>query len=573
MPTFPQRIKQLKIALFIVFGLLLGRLFWLQIYKHSSFVIRAEAQQTSREALKAKRGEILIHEKDSVFPISTTKEEWTLAIDPRNVKDPEKTYNSIRDLFDVALSKEEFFVKATKKGDPYEIVERHLALADKKKIQDANLDGVIFTQADARFYPGGNFASHILGFVGADGIGKYGLERYYQDELVGKDGAVVGEESLGGQLLLFGNTVENPVEDGATLETTLDAGVERFLEKSILAVRAQYSAESAGGIIIDPESGKILAMASTPAFDPNTYGKEKNLAVFKNPNTEDLFEMGSVVKPLTMAAALDTGVVTPQTSYVDTGAREIDGRIISNFDGKPRGRVLMQEILSQSLNLGATFLMEQLGKDRFREYMHRYGLAKKTEIDVPNEAVGNLKNLESPRLIEYATAAFGQGISMTPVELVRALSSLANGGLLIDPYIVDSITRSNGEVISHTSAPPRRILKEESSKTVTQMLVKVVDEKLANGKGKIPGYSVAAKTGTAQIASSNTRGYSGEFLHTFFGYGPAFNPRFLIFYYLEKPKGIQYASESLTQTFRSTMKFLFSYYEVPPDRPQEVAPQ
>lgn len=573
MPNFSKRIRHLNLAFFIVFTGILARLFWVGIYEHSLFTTRAEAQQTSKQTIKAERGEILIHEKDQIFPIATTKEEWILAIDPRIIKEPESTYNDLKNLVSIQMPLEEFIAKASKKTDPYEIVEKRLSLDDKKKVQGANLEGVVFTEADARFYPGGNFASHVLGFVGADEIGKYGLERLYQDELAGKDGILMGEESLGGRLLLFGKTIENPVVNGSTLETTLDAGVERYLEKSILDVRARYSAESAGGIVINPQTGEILAMASTPSFDPNAYGREKSIEVFKNPNTENLFEMGSVIKPLTMAAAIDSGAVTPETTYVDTGTREIDGRTISNFDGKARGRVPMQEILSQSLNLGATFLMEQIGKDRFREYMHNYGLSEKTKIELPNEAVGNLKNLESTRLIEYATAAFGQGISMTPIEFVRAMSSLANGGLLINPYIIHEIRRFNGEVIAHSSREPKRVLKEETSKKVTQMLVRVVDEKLANGNGKIPGYSVAAKTGTAQIASRDRRGYSEEFLHTFFGYGPAYNPRFLVFYYLEKPQGIRYASESLTETFRSTMKFLFSYYEVPPDRMQEVVPQ
>lgn len=569
MNPIPRRIAELHIIVALIFIGIMVRLFWLQVYRHQDFEARAALQQTTKKVLPARRGDILVREKDRTFPIAMTQEGWLLAIDPRNIENPTTVYKFLKQFPQVTISEEEFLYRATKKDDPYEVVAHRLSYAEKKQIEDAHFKGIMFSLENWRSYPAGDFASHILGYIGVDAIGKYGIERQYHDDLVGEDGLMITEEAPSGRFLLFGDTVLQPQKDGSSLLLTIDAGAQNYLEKTLMDLEGMYHTRGVGGIIIDPRTGKILAMAARPSYDPNTYSKEKDIGVFRNPFIENLFEMGSVVKPLTMAAALDAGVVTTETTYEDTGSRMIDGSTIENYDGKARGVVPMQEILSQSLNLGATFLMEQLGKDRFRQYMHAYGLAEETHIDLPNESKGNLRNLESTRTIEYATAAFGQGISVTPLELVRALSSIANGGVLVRPYIVEEIRYDAHNVVLHTESEKTRVLKEDTAKTVTRMLVRVVDEKLANGKGRIPGYSIAAKTGTAQIASATARGYSGDFMHTFFGYGPAFDPKFLVLYYLDRPQGIKYASESLTEPFRNTMKFLFSYYEIPPDRPQE----
>lgn len=568
-----KKILKTNIIVVVLFCLIAGRVFWLQIIQYKQFEAQATNLHTLEKIITAQRGEILAHEKDKTFAIATTKEGWLLSIDPRLVENPEQLYEALMRSGPISISKTDFIAKASKNNDPHEVIEHRLEYSVKKRIEEARLKGVQFEQEDARFYPAGNFASHILGFVGYEGTGQYGIERFYNKDLLGRDGVFIGEKSPGGRLLLLGKQIIYPEQNGTNILLTIDSGVESYLERTISNAAQKYNAQSAGGIIINPKTGSIIAMAAYPSYDPNGYSKVKNNSVFQNSLVEDLFEMGSVVKPLTMAAALDTGAIDQQTTYVDEGKRTIDGFTIKNYDGKARGRVPIQEILSQSLNMGAVFLMEQLGKDRFRQYMHRYGLSEKTNIDLPNEVSGNLKNLESRNLIEYATASFGQGISMTPIELVRALSSLANGGFLVNPYLVEELQYENGVILPKKKEEPKRILKEESSKTITRMLVNVVDTKFINGKGKIPGYSIAAKTGTAQIASQSVRGYSDEFMHTFFGYGPAYDPQFFVFFYLERPQGVRYASETLTESFGNTMRYLFSYFEVPPDRPQELANQ
>jgi len=320
----------------------------------------------------------------------------------------------------------------------------------------------------------------------------------------------------------------------------------------------QYSAESAGGIIMEPKTGKILAMAAKPDFDPNFYNKVEDHSLFSNPLVSGVFEMGSVMKPITLSIAIDRGSIKPETTYYDNGYLIIDKARIENYDGKARGKVDMQTVLNKSLNTGAVFAMRQLGRNNFRDYIADFGLGEKTGVNLPDEVKGNIASLNSPREIEFATASFGQGVAFTPVGFAAAFSALANGGYLVRPYIVE--TNENQPVIK------RQVIKKETSEEITRMLVKVVDEALLEGTVKIKHYSAAAKTGTAQISQEDKRGYSEDYLHAFVGYAPAFDAKFLVFLYLKKPVGVQYASHSLTPAFMDIIQFLLTYYEVPPDR-------
>jgi cell division protein FtsI/penicillin-binding protein 2 len=554
----------------LFFIVMLSRIFWLQVIDWRDYTKQAHQQQNATKELKAKRGSILAHEKDRIVPLATTKEGWLLSIDPRLVENPEGLYSELTSIFKLGITREEFILRASKSDDPYEAIEHKVSIKNKDRVEAAKLSGVFFSPERWRVYPAGSIASQATGFVDKDAIGKYGIEQFYHFDLLGENGVFEGETDLRGRLLLLGSPTIKRERNGVDVLLTIDLGVQAYLEDILSSLYDDYDAASAGGIILNPKTGSIIAMANIPTFDPNNYSDVENFQVFANPQVESLFEMGSVIKPLTMAAAIDADVVVPQDTYYDAGTLEIDTEVIANFDKKGRGRVDMQQILSQSLNTGAVFLMERLGKDRFKDYFNKFGLDELTNIDLPNEVEGNLKNLDSNRTIEFATAAYGQGISVTTVELVRALGSLANGGLLIDPYLVEEVHYANGGIVAKKKSKPQRVIKEESATTVTRMLVEIVDRGLGAGANKIPGYSVAAKTGTAQIANVNEAGYSNEFLHTFIGYGPAYDAQFLMLLYLERPVGARYASETLVRPFMKTMKHLFSYFEVLPDRTHEL---
>ena len=318
---------------------------------------------------------------------------------------------------------------------------------------------------------------------------------------------------------------------------------------------------------MDPRTGDIVALASLPSFDPNDLSLVKNPAIFSNPLVEHVYEMGSIVKPLTMAVALDTGAVTPDSTYEDTGTMTLNGKTIGNYDGVARGQTTMQEILDHSLNMGAATIALKVGRDIFADYFQRLALGQKTGIDQPNEARGIIGNLTTGRDIETATAAYGQGIAVSPIAMARALSALGNGGYLVEPHLVSSINREDGTVYAIETERSRQIFKKESTDQVTRMLVRAVDVALRGGRLKMEHYSIAAKTGTAQIADRTTGGYySDRYTHSFFGYFPAYDPKFLIFLYQIQPKGTNYASDTLTDPFGELVNFLINYYDIPPDR-------
>jgi cell division protein FtsI/penicillin-binding protein 2 len=348
---------------------------------------------------------------------------------------------------------------------------------------------------------------------------------------------------------------------------TIEPTVEEYLERTLSAVNKEYSGELAGGIIMDPKNGEIVAMAVNPSFDLNKFQEEKNSGIYNNPLVDSSYEMGSIIKPLTMASGLDAKVVTPETTYNDKGFIVLNEAKISNFDHKGRGVVPMQEVLSQSLNTGVAFVESKLGNKKFAEYMRNFGMGEETGIDLPAEASGLINNLNSPRDVEYATASFGQGVSLTPIQTIRALSALSNGGYLVTPHLVKTINYTVGVNRDVTFDKGRQVITPETSATISRMLTVVVDKAMLHGKIKQDRYSVAAKTGTAQMARPDGKGYYDDrYLHSFFGYFPAQNPRYIVFMYIVYPKGVQFASETLAMPFSKVSQFLINYYQIPPDR-------
>jgi len=343
--------------------------------------------------------------------------------------------------------------------------------------------------------------------------------------------------------------------------------VEGFFEKKLEEINEKWNSKKTLGVIMNPKNGEIYAMGIYPNFNLNDFSEEEDVSVFSNPIVENVFEMGSIMKPLTMASGLDAGVVTADTEYNDKGFLILNGAKISNYDRKGRGRVNMQEVLNQSLNTGASFVVSKLGNKKFAEYMKNFGLGEETGIDLPNESLGIIDNLDSPRDLEYATASFGQGVAISPITMVRALSALSNGGLLVVPHVVKKVEYKNGLSKTIRGETDKRVIKKETSDEITRMLVEVVDSALLGGTVKLERYSIAAKTGTAQIPDSENGGYySDRYLHSFFGYFPAYDPKFIVFLMTIEPKEVGFASHTLTQPFIDTTKFLINYYEIAPDR-------
>lgn len=547
---------------------MVAKLFYVQVIHGKSYTEEAETQYVVSAKDIFDRGNIFFSTKDgSQISAASVVTGFRLAIIPAQILSVENTYTALSAI--IPIDQEMFMMRANKKSDPYEEIATHVTKEHADKIQALKLPGVRMVREKWRFYPGGTLASHALGFVafkGDDFSGRYGLERYY-DELLSKQGDNLYVNFFAE---VFSNITDSLFESKkkqGDVVTTIEPLVQSFLEKEIDKISETYHSDAIGGIIINPKTGEIYAMSATPNFNLNDFSDVQDARIFSNPFVENVFEFGSVIKPLAMAAALDAGVLTKDTEYLDKGSVQVRDKVINNFDKKARGKVSMQIVLNQSLNTGMVFVMEQLGQERFFDYMLSYGIGEKTGIDLPNETTSLVSNLKKGGKVEAATASFGQGIALTPVAAVRAFSVLANGGVLITPHFLKEIVDDDGSKTEGMWPVGARVLSEEASDAITEMLITVLDDGYGNGKIKLENYSIAAKTGTAQVALENGGGYYDDrHLHSFFGYFPAYDPQFLVFFYSVNPKGVQYASQSLLPTFMETAKFLINYYDLPPDR-------
>lgn len=559
------RIKLIGVLIFLFGLILLGRLFYLQIIKHDYYSDKANAQYIGKTSDIFKRGDIYFTKKNGqLISGATIKNGFLIALIPNEITDSEDAYNKISKIIEV--NKEDFLKKASKKDDPYEEIAHRLNEDQKKEIEELNINGLRISSESWRYYPAKNLAANVIGFVGFkdnDLLGRYGIEYQYDSVLKGENSN--NEINFFAEILSnIKKELKNDESENGGIVLSIDPVVQSFLENTIQKNSDKYKAEQTGGLIIDPKTGRIIAMAIKPDFDPNNYSKIKDQSLFINPMVESIFEMGSIMKPLTIAAAIDQNKITPQTTYFDKGYVDIDSRRLNNFDKKGRGKVDMQEVLSQSLNTGAVFAEQQLGHEKFREYIKNYGFGSKTGIDLPGEIAGRISTLESNRDIEFATASFGQNIAVTPIEMIIALSSLANGGFIVKPYVVDEIKYEKSDSIKTKPKVIKQVLKKETTETLSQMLSKVYDS-ILGGQFKIDHYSVSAKTGTAQM-TKNGKYLENQYLHTFFGYAPSYDPKFLTFLFLINPQGVRFASVSLTPPFFDITKFLINYYEIPPDR-------
>lgn len=567
------RIILMSCLIFVFSLLLVGRLYVLQIVNGSDFQDRADRQYVKTAGTIFDRGSIYFSDKDgNVVSAAGIKTGFTIAINPKKIKNAAETCQKIKSNIP-GINCEDFISKAAEPNATYREVAKRISEEEIKPVMadilDKDLVGVSVYKDKWRYYPANNLASHALGFVaykGDDLTGRYGLERTYESTLERKEnGAFVNFFAE-----MFSN-IENTVSDDTSLEgdviTTIEPTVQAYLETELEKVHTKYDSDNVGGIIINPKNGEIYAMALKPDFNLNEFNLESDPAIYSNDLVESVKEMGSIIKPITMAVGIDTGKVTADTTYNDKGFMVVENKTISNFDQKGRGVITMQEALGKSLNTGFIYVQQLIGNKTFSDYFKKFGLGDKSGIDLPNEATGLTENLNSPRSIEYATASFGQGIAFNPIVAARAISVLANGGYLVTPHVAKAIKYKLGYTKDIQYPIGEQVIKKETSEAITRMLVNDFDVYFQDGKSKNPKYSIAEKTGTAQIALPNGRGYyEDKYLHTFFGYLPAYDSQFLVLLYTTNPHGAQYASESLGPTFVELSQFLIDYYQIPPDR-------
>ncbi|MDP3900755.1 MAG: penicillin-binding protein 2 [bacterium] len=550
----------LSFAFLFAFGAAItGRLAVLQIVNHGFYGALAQGQQNLTEPQWGERGSIFLQgRRGELVPVATTRETALVFLSPPEVENPEETAQVLAGILNI--SPQEILSRALRENSLFEVLKKDIPADTAFLVENLKLPGVYVEFEGVRVYPEGEFAAQMLGFTNADRQGQYGVEEAYNRELAGKEGFVRLAANPGTYLRPSG--LSEP-EDGQDLVLTIDYNIQREAERLLGAAREDLNFESGSALVVEPSSGKVLAMATVPSFDPNQYGKVSDLSVFQNPITQGLFEPGSIFKPITMASAIEEGRVLPTTTYMDTGRVQIGGASIENYDQRMWGERTMTEVLEYSINTGAVFAERQLGNKSFLSYIERFGFLRPTGIDLPGEAFSENREFRKGYEINFVTAAFGQGIEMTPLQIARAFTALANNGVMTTPYVAELA----GDRALGPQEDPQRVISAKTASQITSMLVSVTEHGYAKS-ARVPGYYVAGKTGTAQISYSALgipkAGYSEKTNQSFIGYAPAFNPRFLVLIKLQNPE-TNTAEYSAVPIFQNLAKYIIDYYEIPPD--------
>jgi len=514
----------------------------LQIRKGKFYSDAAASQHELAGILAPKRGSIYFTDKNDVrVPAAINREYPSIFAVPSEITDPEETARVLAEIADRDYS--ELVESFSKEGDPYEPIVKRASSEQVDFAKSKDLDGVYIGGEFSRFYSLNEAGSHVIGFssVAEDiaGKGLYGIEREYDEVLRGVPGSTDGDKLI------------RP-KTGKDIYLTIDRNIQFEAESILENLVEKYDAEGGTVIVQEPKTGKILAMVSKPDFDPNRYG-EFDIDKFLNPAVEAIYEPGSIVKVLTMSAAFDSGKLTPESTYVDNGSLTLNGRTIRNWDLKAYGEVTMRRVIERSLNTGAVFAQQAMGQDVFYDYMVKFGFKETKDIDLPGEIAGSLRPLEvDPREINFATASYGQGISATPLGVITALSTIANDGIMMRPYLN---VETEPEVI-------RRVISESAARDIQEVMVSAVNKAVIP---VIKGYSVAGKTGTAQIPNFSTGGYTDDVINTYVGFAPAYDPEFIILVKLNKPYGAPLAGLTIVPAFRELAQFVINYYGISPD--------
>lgn len=589
----------LAAGLFLFWFLIVARLFNLQILNYGIYSALASGQHEVYEKLFPARGRIFVRENTTpaggagLYPLAANREYDLIYAVPKEIKNATDTAEDLIEALaldweaieqarldqsaepagpPLETVKANFLVnlaaKLSKKDDPYEPIKHKASEAEVAKIKELNLTGVYLTPETFRYYPEGELASQILGFVGFKDdqrVGLYGLEGYFNDELAGQPGVLASEKDARGYLITIGRHLLKEAENGADLVLTIDHTIQYYACQKLKEAVEWHQAESGTLVIMEPFTGAIVAMCDFPDFNPNEYEKAAGVNVFNNQAIFDAYEPGSVFKAITMAAALDTNKVTPQTTYNDEGPLKFHQYQIKNSDDQYHGVQTMIEVLDKSLNTGAVFAVEQTGVDIFAKYVEDFGFGSLTDITLIGESAGDVSALKKPGEIYAATASYGQGITVTALQLAAAFSAIANGGNLVQPYLIDEIIGPAGQSQKTEPRIVRQVISPRAATLLKGMLASVV--KGVHGQNAaVNGYTVAGKTGTAQIPRKDGPGYeTNAHIGTFVGFAPVDNPRFTMVVRIVKPQSVKFAESSAAPLFGQIAKFLLNYYQVPPD--------
>jgi stage V sporulation protein D (sporulation-specific penicillin-binding protein) len=587
------RINILQGGIFFLMLLMVAKLFYVQIIQHDYYAQQGAEQRSVIRDIQPERGRIFSL-TDSVstsdlYPLAVNKVYYEVGIDPSKIDRPQNLTDIFVEMLE--LEEEEVLAKVKKDSKRYELIAKEVPREKAEELQNRleelrfdinkerseeeqfkNLEevGISFTKHVLRFYPDRDIGAHVLGFLGYgnDGysrVGKYGLEGYFEGDLAGNFGQVIGETDIAGRLLADNDG--KPVQNGADLVLTIDRTVQYATCKALEKAVARYEAESGTVIIMDTETGAIRAMCNYPSFDPNNYSEVESADVFNNNATYHAYEPGSVMKSIAMAIAIDQGKVSPDSTYNDEGEIKFaGGQVIRNAGSKKYGWVDMKEVLAASINTGIIDATSDINNKIFEDYMQKFGFGEKVGVNISQDSKGDISSLSKRGDIYKATGSYGQGLTVSPLQMVNAINAVANRGRLVQPYIVSQIRYSDDIVEDFEPEVIREVISSGTAAQISAMMVNVVDSGHA-AKAAVEGYYVAGKTGTAQVANPDTgRYFVDKTIHNFVGFAPNENPKFTMITKLDYPSAARYSADTAAPLFGEIAKFLLEYYQIPPNR-------
>ncbi len=606
----PHRITAVSTVFVLMGFLVVGRLFFLQVIKYPVYNAKASGQHELLEDLLPHRGEVFARTENGLYPLVVNRELYTVFAVPSEISDPvtaadtlwpwvqnihaklaefDAQYLDEDELVEVHVTSTEvvtidaaavdasvvneepvvdpgyeaLVTALSKHDDPYEPILNGIQKEDLQVLQSLNIPGIHWNASPSRYYPEGPIGSHTLGFFSSLSdvkTGQYGIEGYWNEELQGEQGKLRTEKDASGRLISTAPRSLNRAENGADLVLTIDPDIQYTACVTLNEYVERFNAEGGSVVILDPDNGAVLALCGSPNFDPNYYNRVPSIDIYRHPAIAYSYEPGSIMKPITMAAGLDSGAITPLSEYFDEGEYSISGYTIKNSDLESHGTQNMTNVLELSLNTGVIYVAEEVGQKLFKKYFEAFGFGETTGIALSGEVAGTIASLDKDSFLYTATASFGQGITVTPLQMAAAFAAVANGGTLYKPYIVDARITEAGEQRTEPR-PVRQVISPQASAMLAGMMVSVIE----NGHGdlaSVPGYLIAGKTGTAQVAGAGGS-YTDKTIQSFVGFGPVDDPIFTMVVKLDNPE-TKFSSASAAPLFGDIADFILKYYHVPP---------
>lgn len=550
-----KRSTAILVIVAVILTVFIGRLVELQAFRGSALASEATNQRLKEISLPATRGAIT---DAAGNPLAVTVQAYNVTADQTLIADPVAAATAMAPI----LAVDPAALAARLTGDRrFVYVAKNITPENWQRISDLGLPGILKEGTSKRVYPAGDLAASLVGFVGADGKGLGGLESGLQDVLAGTDGEQVYERGQGGRAIPTAQHSKTEAVAGSTVTLTIDRDIQYTAQKALADKVAESRAESGSVVVMDPHTGKILALATVPTFDPNDISKSRS-SDLGNRALSDVFEPGSTAKTMTMAAVIDQGAATPNTGFTIPGTLKRGDKVFN--DDVPHGTwyLTLTGILARSSNIGTILASERIGSRTFNQYLRKFGMGQPTGLDFPGESKGSLLPYKNWSQTSFPSMVFGQGMSMNAVHVASVYSTIANDGKRVTPSLIESITAPDGTVTPGATPEETVVVSPKTAKTVLAMLENVVSENGTAPKARIPGYRVAGKTGTAQVAVPG--GYGRDVIASFVGVAPADKPELVVAVTIVKPQVGRFGGQLAAPVFKEVMMSALKTRHVPP---------